>query len=397
MTLLYYDCRAGISGDMHLGALIDLGADPDQLRAELSNLTLAGWQLRVDRTHKHGVAATRAEVVVDGHDKPHRGLREILELLDAAALSTQVKTRAGAVFHRLAEAEGRVHGIDPAQVHFHEVGAVDAIIDICGGVIGLELLGIERMIASPVELGAGSVDCAHGRLLVPAPATEALLTGIPTLRGGQPFEATTPTGAALLATLADSFDASPALTVRRIGHGAGRRDGPLPNVLRLLLCDSQEAAGPGEQLMELACNIDDMSPELYGPVMDRLLEQGANDCWLTPVVMKKGRPGILLGVLCPQSVADTLTLTLLAETTSIGVRRHPVDRTALPRSIRRLDTPLGPVQVKLVRPPGQPLRAKPEHEDCLRLAREHGLPLPTVQARVHQALEQALCEWDHCP
>jgi uncharacterized protein (TIGR00299 family) protein len=397
MTLLYYDCRAGISGDMHLGALIDLGVAPERLRAELSTLPLGGWRLHAAPTRRQGIAATCAEIVVDHHDQRHRRLREILGLIDGAALSPGVKTRASTVFRRLAEAEGQVHGLDPERVHFHEVGAVDAIVDICGGVIGLELLGIDRIIASPVELGSGVVDCAHGRLPVPAPATEALLAGIPTLRGGQPFEATTPTGAALLATLADGFDPAPALTVRRIGHGAGRRDGPLPNLLRLLLCDPQDPQAPDDPLVELACNVDDMSPELFGPVMDRLLEQGANDCWLTPVIMKKGRPGILIGVLCRAALADTLTQTLLAETTSIGVRRHPVGRTALPRAIRRLDTPLGQVQVKLVRPPGQPLRAKPEHDDCLRLARMHGLPLPTVQFQIQQHLERALAAWDDLP
>lgn len=392
MPLLYYDCRAGISGDMHLGALIDLGADPDRLRAELSGLALTGWQLRVGPTHKQGVAATRAEVVLDGQPQPHRHLRQIRGLIDTANLSPRVKARAVAVFQRLAEAEGKVHGIDPERVHFHEVGAVDAIIDICGGVIALDLLGIDQILASPVELGAGRVRCAHGRLPVPTPATESLLTGIPTLRGGQPFEATTPTGAALLAELADGFDPTPALTVRRIGHGAGERDGPLPNLLRLLLSDGPDSRRPGETLIELACNIDDMSPELYAPVMDHLLDKGANDCWLTPVIMKKGRPGILLGVLCTEAIADALTALILAETSSIGVRRHPVGRICLPRRLRRLPTPLGPVRVKLVDPPGQPTRGKPEHDDCLRLAREHGLSLPTVYAQVQRALDEALTE-----
>ena len=300
-------------------------------------------------------------------DPPHRHLVDVLAILDASALGPAVKARAAAVFRRLAEAEGAVHGIPVESVHFHEVGAVDALIDIVGAAIALERLAPDRILCSTVELGSGLVRCAHGTLPVPAPATEELLQGVPTRRGGVPHEATTPTGAAILRTLVDSFTDCPRLTVSAIGHGAGRREGPIPNVLRVLLCDDASPAtesandGTSGTLVLLECNIDDMSPELYEHVLGLLFDQGALDAWLTPIIMKKGRPGTQIGCLCSESLAGPLTATLLCETTTLGVRRQVGD----PRGA----TPGGPGA-------GDRVRAGPAQDRAL------GRSPPQGQARV---------------
>jgi pyridinium-3,5-bisthiocarboxylic acid mononucleotide nickel chelatase len=383
---LYYDCFAGISGDMNLGALLGLGVDPDLLRAELGRLDLGGWDLRVERVERGGIAGYHVEVVT-ADDQPHRHLGTILEIIDGSGLDPAVKTRAGAIFRCLAEAESRVHDRPIEAVHFHEVGAIDAIIDCVGAAIALEVLAPARIVASVVELGSGLVDCAHGRLPVPAPATEAILRGVPTTRGRVPFEATTPTGAAILVTQVDEFVQTATLTVERIGYGAGSRQGPIPNLLRVLLAEAPDA--PVDRLAQLECNIDDMNPELYGHVMDLILERGARDCWLTPIIMKKGRPAIAVGVLCTQDRAGPLTDLLLRETTTLGVRVQTLERRALAREHRTIETAFGPIQVKLARMDGRVLRGKPEYEDCRRISRERGIPIHEVYAEVARRLDDA--------
>lgn len=389
MTILYYDCFSGISGDMHLGALIDLGVDPESLRAGLARLGLAGWELRVERVSRGAIAATRAEVLLDSAPQPARHLAEVAEIVRGAGLSARAEGFALEVFRRLAEAEGRVHGCAPESVHFHEVGAVDALIDVVGAALGLEQLGWPRVIAGPIEFGSGFAECAHGRLPVPAPATLELLRGVPTRLGGQPFEATTPTGAAILRATAERFGEPADLAVERVGYGAGARDGGgVPNLLRLL----QGQEGPIEQaeLVELECNLDDLNPELHPYVIERLLAAGALDAYLLPVVMKKGRAGILLRALGEPHQVTTLTNVLFAETSTLGVRRRAVLRTALPRSIVELPTRFGPVPVKVARLPDGRRRAKPEYEACRTLALAQRLPLLEVYREVERRLE----EWD---
>lgn len=385
MNLLYYDCFAGISGDMHLAALLDLGVDLAAVQAELAGLGVTGYTLEVERAKRKGIAGTQVRVMTEPQPHTHRGLREIAAILQAGSLKKAVRDRALAVFRRLAEAEARIHDTTPERIHFHEVGALDAIVDIVGGAIALEQLQVERVLCSPVELGSGLADCAHGALPVPAPATLELLKGIPVTSGAVPFEATTPTGAALLATFVDEFVPRPRLTVSRIGYGIGHRDGPIPNVLRVCLGELPPAAETDEYQV-LECNIDDMNPECYDHVLERLLALGANDVWLTPVLMKKTRPATLLSVLCAPALEPTLTELLLTETTTLGVRRYPVARTALERATLEVATRYGSVSVKLAVWRGQTLRGKPEYADCQRLALSHKVPLPVVYAAVREAL-----------
>jgi uncharacterized protein (TIGR00299 family) protein len=364
------------------------------LRTELVKLGVPGWDLSVLRTGRGGIAATRVEVLTCACDPPQRHLADVLGIIRESALAPAVKARAEAVFRRLAEAESRVHGIPVESVHFHEVGAMDAIVDVVGGAIALERLAPDRILCSTVELGSGLIRCAHGTLPVPAPATEELLRGLPTRRGGVPYEATTPTGAAILGTVVDGFTDAPRLTVSGIGYGAGQRNGPIPNVLRVLLADEPgldpSAGGEGVPgpLALLECNIDDMSPELYEHVLALLFDQGALDAWLTPVIMKKGRPGTQIGVLCAETLAPALTATLLVETTTLGVRRQAVGRTALPRRSRELATEYGLIPVKIALQDGRPLKAKPEYEVCRRIAVERGIPIRLVYEAVARQMDR---------
>jgi uncharacterized protein (TIGR00299 family) protein len=386
MSILYYDCFAGISGDMHLAALLDLGVDYDELILELTGLGLDGYGVQATRASRKGVFGTQVRVVTDPNQSMHRDLRQIEAMISGSSLSDTVRDRAIAVFRRLAEAEAHIHDTAPDRIHFHEVGALDAIVDIVGGVIALEWLNVDRVLCSPVELGGGMVHCEHGVLPAPAPATLELLKGVPVKLGGTPFEATTPTGAALLATFVDEFVTRPELIIHRVGYGIGYRDGPIPNVLRVCLGEPWADSDERRALCVLECNIDDMNPECYDHVLERLFAAGANDAWLTPVLMKKNRPGTVLSVLCVPSLGPTLTELLLIETTTLGVRQYPVTRTALVRETLRVQTRYGEVTVKLAHHQGRPLRGKPEYEDCKRLALERGVPIHAVYAAVREAL-----------
>lgn len=386
MNILYYDCFAGISGDMHLAALLDLGLDYDELVLELAKLGLDGYGVQASRATRRGIAGTQVRVVVDPKQPDRRNLRQIEALIGASSLKDSVRARAVAVFRRLAQAEAHIHDTSPDQIHFHEVGALDAIVDIVGGAIALERLHVDRVLCSPIELGSGVAHCAHGMLPVPAPATLELLKGAPVKLGAVPFEATTPTGAALLATFVDEFVARPTLRVQRVGYGIGHRDGPIPNVLRVLLGEASDEEGEQNELCVLECNIDDMNPECYDYVLERLFAGGANDVWLTPVLMKKNRPGTVLSVLCLPMLEPELTELLLTETTTLGVRRYQVARTGLIRETARVATRYGQVAVKIAQLRGRPLRGKPEYEDCKRLALERGVPIHAVYAAVREGL-----------
>ncbi len=386
MSILYYDCFAGISGDMHLAALLDLGLDYDELMLELTGLGLEGYGVQATRASRKGVFGTQVRVVTDPKQPAHRNLRQIEAIIGGSSLRDPVRDRAIAVFRRLAEAEAKIHDTSPDRIHFHEVGALDAIVDIVGGCIALERLKVDRILCSPVELGSGIAHCEHGVLPAPAPATLELLKGAPVKLSGVPFEATTPTGAALLATVVDDYVAQPELIVERIGYGIGHRDGPIPNVLRVLLGEWRGDRVEQRELYLLECNIDDMNPECYDHVMERLFSAGANEVWLTPVLMKKNRPGMVVSVLCAPNLGPTLTERLLIETTTLGVRQSTMSRTALLRETLQVATRYGEVAVKLAHYQGRPLRGKPEYEDCKRLAVERGVPIHAVYAAVREAL-----------
>jgi len=378
MTIAYFDCFSGISGDMALGALVDAGVPLEVLHSELAKLGLPGYTLSAEQVKRSGLAATKVHVVLEEREQPARRLADIRDIINRSTLSPAVKQKSLGIFERLAEAEAKVHGTTAEAVHFHEVGAVDAIVDIVGSVIGLEHLGIGEIIASPVNVGSGSVHTAHGRLPVPTPATAELLKGIPLYSSSIAFELPTPTGAAIISTLADSFGPLPQLVVRRIACGAGNKDFPgQPNVLRLFVGESAPAYDEDRAVL-IETNIDDMNPQIYDHLIDRLLQAGALDAYLAPLVMKKGRPGILLSVLSAKENADALLDIIFRETTSIGVRFQEVGRKKLSRELQDVRTPYGVVRVKVSRRGDEVLTVTPEYEDCRRIARERQVPLKTV-------------------
>lgn len=376
----YLDCFSGISGDMLLGALIDAGASEATLRAELAKLGVEGWSLRAERVTRAGIAATLARVDLAERAQPHRRLPDVLRIIEAAPLDAAVREQAAAIFRALAGAEARVHGVAPEDVEFHEVGALDAIVDVVGAVLGLQLLGIERVYCSALPAGGGVARAEHGALPVPAPAVLELIAGAGApLRaaGGEPaMELVTPTGVAIATTLA-TF-ARPAMTVSATGYGAGGRDPEgWPNILRLWA--GEAAATPARPAMILIeTNIDDMNPEILGYVIERLLAAGAADAWLQPIQMKKNRPGVLLSALCAPDREDEIARLILRETSTLGVRVREVARHEAEREVMEFASSLGPAAAKVKRLPGEPPRVAPEYEACRRLAETHALPLAEV-------------------
>lgn len=378
MTLAYFDCFSGISGDMILGALVDAGLPVETLRAELACLELAGYTIDREPVTRGGIAATRVRVVLTRQEQPARRLSDVTGIIGRSALPEPVRRTSIGIFERLARAEARVHGITPEAVHFHEVGAVDAIVDIVGSVIGLRHLGVTEVAASPVVLGSGTVETAHGSLPVPAPATVELLTGIPTRGSAVPFELTTPTGAAILSSLCTSFGPLPLMKIRASAHGAGGREiAGQANVLRLLLGD-REARYEEDASVMIETNIDDMNPQLYDHLIGKLMAGGAQDAYLTPIIMKKGRPAVLLSTLTDRLNADRLIDVIFRESTSIGVRIREVDRRKLTREIRSVETPYGVVRIKVSTGGGDVLTVTPEYEDCRELADKVRVPLKEI-------------------
>jgi uncharacterized protein (TIGR00299 family) protein len=388
---IYFDCFSGISGDMALGALLDAGLPLDALRAELAKLQLGGWSIDAERGVRRYLSGTRA-LVHAPEQATHRHLSDVAAIIEASALAPQLKQRAIRVFTLLAEAEGQVHGIAAGQVHFHEVGALDAIVDIVGVVAGLELLGVDHIYASALPLGSGWGRAAHGALPLPAPAVLALLAAAraPAIPDDTPFELVTPTGAALLAGLAEFR--RPPMRISRIGYGLGARDLERPNVLRVWLGETGDAsrgmensaihpsalsANP-QSLVLLETNIDDQPAEQLAYAIERLFELGALDAWLTPIHMKKGRAATLLSALVSAELEEAAVELIMRETTTLGLRRRAVERHVAERELVSVETPLGRVRLKRKRWNGQDLGAAPEYEDCARLAREHGLTLREV-------------------
>jgi uncharacterized protein (TIGR00299 family) protein len=398
---IYFDCFSGISGDMALGALLDAGLSLDALRAELDKLPLDGWSIDAERGVRRYLSGTRA-LVHAPEQATHRHLSDVQAIIESSALAPELRQRAIHIFTLLAEAEGQVHGIPAGQVHFHEVGALDAIVDIVGVVAGLALLGVDEVYASALPLGTGWTRAAHGALPLPAPAVLALLAAAnaPTLPDDSRFELVTPTGAALLAGLAEF--ARPPMRVSRIGYGLGARDLERPNVLRVWIGELGVGSwelGVGAKLYQpptldsqplviLETNIDDQPAEQLAYAVERLFELGALDAWLAPIYMKKGRAATLLSALVPAELEQAAVALLMRETTTLGLRRRPVERHVAEREIVAVATPLGLVRVKHKHWNGADLGAAPEYEDCARLARQHGVALREVYRMVLEQLGQ---------
>jgi pyridinium-3,5-bisthiocarboxylic acid mononucleotide nickel chelatase len=382
--VLYFDCPSGASGDMILGALVDAGVEVAALRAELEKLRVGGWTLRAHQVRRGAFRATKVDVEVEagGHHE-HRRLRDIAAILDASGLAPSIVGAATRVFTRLAEAEARVHDSALDALHFHEVGAIDAIVDVTGAVIGLHLLGIEAVHVSALPVGGGFVEAAHGRIPIPGPGTVELLRGFPVVDTGVRAELVTPTGAAILTTLAAGAGRMPAMTVERVGYGAGGRDlAETPNVLRCFVGEAT-AAGGDETVAQLETTIDDMSPQLYEPLMDRLFAAGALDVFLTPVIMKRSRPGTVVTALCPPERVDELARVLFEESSTIGVRWSEVRRTRLAREVVTLPTAYGALPFKVSRLGDRVVTVTPEFAEVARIARDTSLPVREVldQAR----------------
>ena len=384
MKLAYFDCFSGISGDMTLGALLDAGVSLAHLREQLRGLEVPGWELFPEKVWKNGMSSTYVKVKTEDQSK-HRSLSAILEILEKSKLSPRVKEQASAIFRKLGEAEASVHDVPIEKIHFHEVGAVDAIVDIVGACIGFEALGIEQFACSPLNVGGGTAKMAHGVLPVPAPATAKLLQGAPTYSNGVQKELVTPTGAAIVATLCTRFGPQPAMSVSAIGYGAGTADiEGQPNVVRIMIGEAAEntVAGFDEEISVIEVNLDDMNPQIYGYFQEKALAAGALDVYTTPVHMKKNRPGMLLTLLCrPHDTAALMDL-VFAETTTFGARTYRAQRRTLPRESVNVHTQFGDVRVKISRINGHIRHAAPEFEDCKKLAEEKHVTL-------HQVMDEA--------
>jgi pyridinium-3,5-bisthiocarboxylic acid mononucleotide nickel chelatase len=380
MKLAYFDCFSGISGDMTLGALVDAGFDLQLLRSSLQGLQVPGWTIASEKVWKNGMSATFIRVTTEDQTK-HRSLSLILEILQKSTLSETVRNNAAAIFRKLGEAEASVHDVPLEKIHFHEVGAVDAIVDIVGACIGFETLGIQKFACSPLNVGGGTAKMAHGILPVPAPATAKLLQGKPTYSNGVQKELVTPTGAAIVATLCDSFGPQPAMSVSAIGYGAGSADlEGQPNVVRIMIGEAAEKVVPGfnEEISVIEANLDDMNPQIYGYFSEKAFAAGALDVYTTSVQMKKNRPGTLLTVLCKPSDTNTLMSLIFAETTTFGARTYTAQRRTLPRESVNVHTQFGDVRIKLSRVNGRILHVAPEFEDCRKLAVEKNVPLQRI-------------------
>ncbi len=391
MKLAYLDCSSGISGDMFLAALLDAGVELDRLRAELAKIDLGPYEFTQSRVMRNGIAGNHVDIVIPDK-QPHRHLSHIEKLIGEAALDGAAKQKALQVFRRLGEAEAKLHNQPIEKIHFHEVGAVDAILDIVGVCLGLAMLGNPELVCSALNVGGGRVEAAHGTLPVPAPATAELMKGIPVYSSGVESELVTPTGAALVSTLATGFGPVPAMKVERIGYGAGAKDFPThPNIARLLLGERTEgrgscaADGGDETVLVIEANIDDMNPQLYGPFAEKALAAGALDVTCSPLQMKKNRPGLLVSVISKPELESTLTHLFFEETTTIGVRITESRRKVLEREVVKVETAYGPVKMKVARLEGKIVNVAPEFEDCRRLADEKSVPLKEVTQAAQSA------------
>lgn len=376
MKVAHFDCFSGISGDMVLGAVIDAGVPADSIRAVLDSLNLP-IKLEVERVIRCGFAATKATIeAADQED--YRFLPDVEAILARGALTPRQRELAIGIFRKIAAAEAAVHGMPIERVHFHEVGALDSIADIVGAAVGLDRLGVERFTSSPVPTGTGTVKAAHGIMPVPTPGTLELLKGAPLAASRVEFELTTPTGAAILTSVVTEYTTTPAMTIERVGHGAGTKDFlDRPNILRLMVGTIEKAEGETDTVIVLETNLDDVAPEIIGFCTERLFAAGALDVFVVQGQMKKGRPGFLVSVICEPEKAADLEAVLFRETATFGIRRHTAERSKLSREAITIETPWGPVRAKRGRRSGFEI-ITPEYEDCARVAREHNVPLREV-------------------
>ena len=388
MRIAYFDCFSGVSGDMVLGALIDAGADLHKLESELSKLKISGFTLKAEKTTRKGISGTKFFINADDNHA-ERHLADIEKIMDKSDLGDEIKAKAKIIFLDLAEVEAKIHNTDPGHVHFHEIGGMDSIIDIVGSLIVLKMLGIEAVYASRIPVGTGFVECDHGVLPLPAPATLELLKGIPVYASGIEKELVTPTGIAILKHVVQSFGIIPEMRIERLGYGAGSRDLKIPNLLRVWIGETevkQEYEGDGVILIET--NIDNMNPEILGYALERLLERGALDVFMTPIFMKKNRPGTLLSILITPDKLDDALSVVFAETTSLGVRFQRLERRKLPRELITVETSFGPVRVKVGNTGMEKRIISPEYEDCREIAARLGIPLRKVYEEARAAAEK---------
>jgi len=388
MRILYYDCFAGISGDMNLGAMIDLGVDPEYLKTELQKLNIEGFHLEVQPDIRRGISGIKATVVIENpENEKHRHLRHVEELVNQSSLSDAVKTKSLQIFDLIAIAEAKVHNISKERVHFHEVGALDSIADIVGAAICLDFLKVDKVMSSSIQLGGGMVKCAHGLMPVPAPATALIVQNIPVKTGMVQHEATTPTGAAILVATVDEFTDQIDFQIQKTAYGIGHRDvSEVPNVLRVYLSDDNKTADntTQEEAWIVECNIDDMNPEWYDHLFGKLFEAGASDVFLTPIIMKKSRPANKLSVLCNSKIKPKIKSIIFRNSTTIGVREYVVTKTVLERQEREIETELGKVTVKCSYFQGREIRFKPESDEIIRLANQHGMSLNEVEKIINK-------------
>ncbi|MBN1415144.1 MAG: nickel pincer cofactor biosynthesis protein LarC [Bacteroidales bacterium] len=414
MKILYYDCFAGISGDMNLGALLDLGVDEDHLRKELAKLPIEGYELRILKDMRKGISGTKIEVQTEHlpeHHSDHKGIRhdvadhlkhkherehhhnrtfsEIKQMINTSRLTKDIKNLSISIFEKVATAEAKIHNKPVDEVHFHEVGAIDSIIDIVGAAICIRALAPDKIMASTVELGSGTIRCMHGIYPVPAPATAEILKEIPVRKGTVPFEATTPTGAAILANCVDRFTDNLSMKILKTGYGIGHKDSDIPNVLRVFWCETADGSNQEVIISDIIeCNIDDMNPEYYDFIIDALFEAGAKDVYITPIIMKKSRPAVTLSVLAEADSWQRVKEVLFTETSTLGIRKYSVEKTMLKRKMEFLDTTYGRVRIKTAYFNRKKIKSKPEYEDCMKIARENKIPLNQVYKEIERLLSQ---------
>jgi pyridinium-3,5-bisthiocarboxylic acid mononucleotide nickel chelatase len=388
MRIAYFDCFSGVSGDMILGALIDAGADLHKLESELGKLKISGFTLKAEKTTRRGISGTRFFVDQD-HSHAERHLTDIERIVDNSGLADDIKTMAKTIFRDLAHVEAKIHNTDPGDVHFHEIGGLDSIVDVVGSLIVMKMLGIEAMYASRIPVGTGFVECDHGLLPLPAPATLELLKGIPVHASSIEKELVTPTGIAILKHVVQSFGTIPEMKIERIGYGAGTRDLKIPNLLRVWIGETEvKEEYEEDEVILIETNIDNMNPEILGYALERLLERGALDAFMTPIFMKKNRPGTLLSVLITPDRLDETISTIFAETASLGVRFRRLERRKLPREQITVETSFGPVRVKVSQVDTGKRIISPEYEDCREIAARMGIPLRKVYGEAQAAAER---------
>jgi uncharacterized protein (TIGR00299 family) protein len=385
MKTLYFDCFAGASGDMILGALVAAGVEPRALTEQLQSLKISGWKIDFETVDRSGISSTYARVQT-AHEHAHRHLKDILTIIYNSGLNERVKDRAARIFSKLAEAESRVHNQPVEKIHFHEVGALDAIIDVCGAAVGFDLLGIDRFISSPLRVGFGMAQMAHGRFPIPPPAVAELLKRRPVYAGDVEGEFVTPTGAAIIVTVCERFENLPPMKIEASGYGAGTRNPQgFPNALRVLVGEIEASTAQDETLLMIETNIDDTSAQVFAHVMERAFELGALDCYFTNTQMKKNRPGVLLSILCHPGEREKFLQLLFAETTTIGARSYEVTRRALARETIRVETQFGPIDVKVAHGHNGSVNVMPEFEQCRHAALQSKVALREVQEAARDA------------